>query len=308
MYNSHYLRFCVQDNKNILIPLQSEELQYFRKFIRKIHLNKNIKRLYRGMNLEATCNRLGIYDDDEKLSNLADRLFMLGEKSRYFLQNIPNIKMQSCSWETFCQIFNALSNETLLMTNNFYRKNEDFCEFFLDKGNIDKFIYNFNDADNKERFIIRNYYLALLHQLACSAYQNYSLHVSTTEDINVARKFALHKSNGIILFCWSQVKYLPEVIKQYNMPIYDSAPFEEEREDSHFAAIFPHFIYGVQIINSNNFIINHHMFTDDNRNIENSILYSGIKINQSDFLEYLKKTTYKTYGTKIKDEYNDYSK
>ena len=125
------------------------------------------------------------------------------------------------------------------------------------------------------------------------------MHLSTTIDFDVAKSFT--NNNGIVLFSW-KIKNKQNINKYRvsslfnDLPHYNSLPFENEKEYTDFKGLFPHYIYGFQIIreNKNIFVVNHHLFSRFNKNIKKTI-QQGIFIDQSNFDKILEETNYKKF-------------
>ena len=66
--------------------LNSKEERHYDKFLKEIEDNNNIEILYRGMDIGDICNKLSILQEPNTMyAELADKLFMIGEKSKNFL-------------------------------------------------------------------------------------------------------------------------------------------------------------------------------------------------------------------------------
>lgn len=104
--------------------------------------------------------------------------------------------------------------------------------------------------------------------------------MSTTKDFNQAKMFS---NNGIVLFSW-EIKNLH--VKYDDILVCEELPFEEEKENTKYRGIFPHYIYGFQVINDDMFVVNHQLFSKFNRNIE-EVIKRGFLFNQYKFNEVL---------------------
>lgn len=262
------------------------------------YTNKDIIPIYRGDNLKNLQNKLGIDSSTNSITDeLLDRLFMVGEKSRSFYSSdikINRFRIDDYSDEIFDYIFNQINN-TIKNTNtdvkNFFEANTLFKRFFIEKNNKSLFKSIINSTSPSERFLIRNYYFSVLHQLGAVNYKKKSHLVSTSRNYTVASKFANSEigEQPIILHCWRPTYYSLNLFKKYNLPKHRRPPFIYQDEESILAGILPHYIIGLETIDDNRFFVNSHILLNPTNR---STFINGIDIDQREFEETRRLTRY----------------
>ena len=256
-----------------------------------------IQPIYRGDSLKNLCYKLNV-DFDGKSTNietLLNRLFMVGEKAQRFYTDNENFRIEEADNYVFERILKYYKGSLKSKNKNtvfFFERNRSFTEFFSNKNNKQVFLDKIAKATNSEKINIRNYYLIILHQLASINYKRKSHFVSTSEDYKIAEMFSNGKleKHRIILHCWYPTKISKVTISKYNLPTYNFHPYQYQREYSVLGGILPHFISGIEFIQSNDFYPNPNIF---NQEISNSTFLKGIEINQERFHEIAKLTNYR---------------
>ncbi len=289
------------------------ELQRYNDFLLK-HLEltrkKVIRPIYRGDSLKNLCDKLGVYYnyDTTDLKLVLDRLFMVGEKARRFHTDEVNFTVDQTSdyvFEKIMSYFKSSLKSKNTSTLYFFNRNVGLKNFFSDRNNKHLFLSIINNASERERFAIRNYYLILLHQLAAINYKNKSHFVSTSKDYAIAESFSNNNqdSNKIILHCWQPIQMERNTVKKYNLPMYNFGPYSYQKEFSILGGILPHFIMGMENKRTNEFFPNINIFKTD---ITDEIFLSGLDIDQSNFDNIRNQTNYNrtlvTDGTNIWEE------
>ncbi len=283
------MRSKCQKNLNEKIEL----LRYNNFLLKQIDLTRSriIKPLYRGDSLENLCEKLNVYYNQDKtdIATLLERLFMVGEKAQRYYTNEENFKIDEAYDHVFEKIMEYF--KTSLKNKNtyniyFFERNLALKEFFSNRGNKKIFLEKIEDATQRERISIRNYYLTLLHQLASINYKKKSHLVSGTEDYKIAQKF----SKEVILHCWQPIKMERNVVKKYKLPLYSFGPYDYQKEFSFIGGILPHFISALEITTTNEFFPNPNIFK---RNITTEHFLHGLEIDQSNFDDIVKLTSYK---------------
>lgn len=285
--------------KEKFVRLSICKQKYFDKFIKeleRLNSNNEITLIYRGISFNNIFDKLSISKNSPtKYEELSKKLFMIGEKSQYFLQDISEIAPEDISNNAFAKIFDMLGSKDWYNTGFFIERNKVFFDFFFDKKNKSRFIEIMKAKTEKEQRYYRDYYFKLLHQLDYIRYKKFSFFISTTRNFNTTNDF--FKGNGIVLFSWKKKNL--EFINNNNEDflICNDMPFENEEEETEYKGIFPHYIYGFLVVDNgkhDKFIVNHHLFSLFNRKIEYVIKF-GIFIDQSNFEEVLSRTKYKKY-------------
>ena len=283
--------------ENEFVRLNACNKKHFDSFVKKLKNNKQIERIYRGISFNNIFDKLSISKNSPtKYEELSNKLFMIGEKSKYYIYDKTKINPNDINDYIFEQIFDMLGSKGWDNTGFFIEQNEKFFEFFYNKKNKPVFVKAIRSKRAEEQIYYRNRYLTLLHQLNCSEYKEYSFYTSTTKNFNIAKEFI--NEEGIILFSWKQKNSI--FINEYNdenIPICNDIPFENEQEETEYRGLFPHYIYGFLIIDNgkyDKFLVNHHLFSLFNRKIEYVIKF-GIFIDQSNFDKMLEETNYKNF-------------
>lgn len=279
-------------------PLSDQDIRTFNRFIFLLqHSSCNI--VYRG---EQRIKEL--YCCDNK-TELLHKIFLIGAKGEHFWKQRSKYITKTICKKTFMQLFkecnkilskeDIYSDRTKNHLESFKRKNEDFCRFFLNPNNADIFWNIVNEQSSKERNVILDYYIALLHGIGHIAI-NGSHMISTSTEYEVAQKY---QKDGVIFVSWinQQTELTPHYdinknntyIKSLNLPTCSNSVFPEDHEMCISYGLLPHKIIGV--INNEYFYVNKNMFNKE-RSLEES-LAMGFYIDQKRFDEVIKLTKYK---------------
>lgn len=290
--------------KNKTGVLNNNELLLFNRFLLRFIQFTNqrvISPIYRGDNINNLKFKLGLSREtnDEAISEMLDRLFMIGEKSRDYystaLKYTGNFGINEINSHVAKIIFDNL-NSALKNRNKklerFFNLNRNFRDYFIPKTkNKSEFINSFLALNSTDGLFYRNYYLLLLHQLGSISYRENSHLVSSTTNIEVAREFSGdNKSERIIIHSWKPTGKLLFRNSQIKLPRYSGTPYPQQHEVSILAGILPHFIYGLEVVDANKFYINPHLFKNT---ISDDLFLFGMDIDQSRFNEVLNMTNYR---------------
>jgi hypothetical protein len=272
-----------------------------------------IKMVYRGGKVESVFKILNVYyyPNSPDYKQVLDRLFMLGEKGSHFYEDSfsgvsgRKFKLDDVGEELFADIFNKIGKVAKSKRKHhtdFFRKNDLFRSYFIDKGSKPIFITAVMGLDERVRLIIKTYYLTLLHQLAAIDYKNKSILVSTSEDKNIAKQFANHSrlKPAFLLHVWTPTpRSLKKYFKGSCLPMYQQAPFKKQKEISFFAGILPHYIIALEIMGKRTIFYNPAILSNE---ITPFTFVDGLYIDQTN-LENVRKQT--KYGGSYATDGND---
>lgn len=266
----------------------------------------HIKMVYRGVKVENIFNVLKVYynPNSPDYKQVLDRLFMLGEKGRHFYEDSflgvsgRKFKLHDVGEDVFLYIFEKIGKAADSAREhhvNYFRRNDSFREYFIDKKNKPLFLAMAQKQDERVRFMMKNYYLTLLHQLAQVDYKKKSALVSTSEDKNTAKQFAEHSRSkpGFLLHAWIPTSpSLKKYIRRTGLPTYQNEPFKKQKEISFLAGILPHYIIALEVIGKGIKFYNPAILNND---ITPFTFFNGLDIDQTNFESVLKQTNYTSY-------------
>jgi hypothetical protein len=265
-----------------------------------------IKFLYRGDKISNIENRLNSDDTILEDNELFRRVFYFGEKSRHFtlsqlsndgedfFENINDLSDNTLGY-IYDKIFNFLDNDE----NDYIiedKISENFKNFF-NGHKKETFIQLINRGYNKKtKLLMRDYFLYFLHITGVSI-KNHSMFVSASTDYQVASNFSNNEENipRVIIHYFISSPYYryaiaPWMINQHkdivigcNLPTYNAEGlYPNEKEVSIKGAMLGHFMLGMELINENKFIINHHIQEIETNDLE-EISNNGLNFNQDTF-------------------------
>jgi hypothetical protein len=303
--------------------LSDDQKHFFFDSVNKIY-RENDKFVYRGDKKEKL---QAIYNVDPNRfeKDFYHSFFIMGAKANMLLQadlnDLAEIDIASAEDNVFRRIFRMLRNllerefpfgPTRYALGQFRKSEDEVTNFFREQTNEDVFIERINGASSKQKIIIRDYYLALLHHISKSEYYQSSFLLSTTLSFAVAHKFAWnkepeHSENPVILFGWIPKNYegvlsVPDTLilrrkinmKTFNLPVYERSFFHYQQEITLKGGLLPHYLLGYLHYSQGRevFAINPALF-NTNR------LWNGIElpIDQSSFNERLQNTLFGRYFT-----------
>ena len=278
-----------------------------------------VRIIYRGDNLSNIREKYHLSGYNWTMFN--DFLFIIGEKGKAYRKEYRN--KISIKWKLF-----NIDNTTPLFFEYIFRKynkvlklaakqiisdfnnsNPIFAEYFKNNNNKIGFITAINSLDNKDKLKLRDYFLMPLHHLGAKGIFNNSFFLSTTRDINTAISFATNNSNpeGLIIVSWIPnpinnvgltFNYLNNAVKLVNnlkLPTYLKSFYPKQNEISLKGGLLPHYILGYIMIKDNEFELNPNLFTT--KLSCERIIQNGLEIDQTSFVDKLKKSDYECFFT-----------
>jgi hypothetical protein len=185
---------------------------------------------------------------------------------------------------------------------NWNNDNSNFVEYIANNDNRSKFILLANKLTSSDQLLTRDYYCWLLHTAANQRFHSYSYYVSTTTDPEISNNYSNENGPVSILYfipkpiyrfatSFETILKASKLLININLPVINSEVYPDEFEISIKGGLFPHFIIGFYEYENDKFVFNHHLFKNSNKSIK-SIFKNGLEIDQSDFFEYIKKTSY----------------
>ncbi len=262
------------------------------------NLNKTIKMIYRGEENKNLFYKLNTLNQDDAFN----KIFRLGDKSasHYNPDNISDI--EDISIETFEFIFITIKDNLNYDDEN---SQTEFEKYFIDTD-IETFLIQINDLNDKTKLRIRDYYYAYLHTCDESI-DNISHYVSTslnptfswdywdtTTDDKVLFHYILRQPYLDFAIYSKNQGHLKSLCKKNNLPTY-KAVYPNEDEISVKGLLLANYIFGIEYIENGEkyFLVNPCLFQND-FNI-NDLLTDGFSINQNDVMETLPTTKYNKY-------------
>lgn len=284
--------------------LSGEEKVLFNSFIDQFVSAPNRRIIYRGDN-----NLRKQYNIDITSSDLlAEYIFLVGMKGKYFLHKEYKFELMDTEDDIFIHIFNHIHDKicncsydnprTREKITYFLKDNPKIQEFFSTKANINQFQKIIQSISPEKKAAVKDYYFSLFHTINSSG--SYFLSSSTSMDI--ANKFC---SDGIVLIGWLPSKDLKNKTIEYNeiykineeisrikLPTYTKPVYPEQQEICLKCGMLPHYIIG--FIASSAFIINPAILKDMKSSdcSISDIIINGLNIDQRDFFKRLKETNY----------------
>lgn len=274
----------------------TEESETFFAFIRHLKSSEKVRFVFRGQsNIHEIYNTP--LDNTPVLSQL---VFLLGEKGKLFFEGRKQYKnVFQFLWERYhnkvCNI-EFESEETRKHINDFFKNNPEIKKYFSGESNKDEFL-GLAKLNKKERDIIVDYYMAILHTIGVSG-NSKTYFLSTSKKYSIAKEFA-NEGKGIILYGWVPRKGMKHhivkyedfdtsntILKEKGLPMCSTTVYPEQKEICLKCGLLPHFIIGYQY--RNNFYINPATLNS----WDESIVYDGMIINQTEFNECFNNSQY----------------
>lgn len=302
----------------------------YKKFI----LNDQFIKLYRGIGIDKVKKDLKIEEEENCEEAILNNIFMLGCKSNYFVVQNHSIStniddsiyrlVEDSDEEVFKKIFKKIQEE---IANNkdefqiFVDGNREFISWLQESSKLEIAINNIQKLEHKNKILIRDYYLAVLHQFESREYHKKSALISATTKYGAAKYFMTNGfdesfKGGIIIqyilpkariheFAIPNFIYknsdIIEKLEEMSLPDIKQPPYEDEEEYSVKRALFPHFILSIDLYDENikkyKTIYNPEICKC---NIE-EVLKSGFSIDQGNFDEFIRKVRYKSYTQQDND-------
>jgi len=303
----------IKKNVTLLTDKQRKRANLLLRQLLENNDNGNLQICLRGENYRNLSAKL--FTERERNSNVFSlefyrRCFMLGDKAKtYYLCNyntnnpIPwSFDIAKVNSSDFDFIFYELSYFVKQNNSSWKVSNLEFVNYFSNNNNKPGFKTLLSNLSPDEQLIIRDYYCWLLHTAATERFQSHSYYVSATTDPEMCYNFS--NDNGPLAVVYfiphpsstlstslQTLLYANQSLTSQGLPVIESEVYPDEFEVSIKGGLFPHFIIGFYEYESNRFVFNHNIFKKYNRS-NKKIFSNGIKIDQSDFFDYLKKTSY----------------
>ena len=276
----------LNDNLSALTEKQLEE------FITKFESICNSplsKMIFRGDTNTNFRKQYKISSEKTSLLELAKYLFLIGEKGKHF-------------WNGETLPFEILGSDSDVIEYIWYKvssllKEMKMKEFLFSKEGKELFIKKIEGINENQKRMILDYYYSYVH--TCNSQNSHFL--STSESFSTALKF-LHSHSGIVIVGWVPENHCNEMMIDYEdvcqnrgnieslgFPTFETL-YPEQKEICLKCGILPHFIIGFYAPKKRMFVINPALFMTT-CNME-EIIINGFDVDQSEFLEELKKTGY----------------
>lgn len=256
-------------------------------FRQKLKSSRRVRFVYRGDSNVFEQYKI----DSGNLSLLAQYIFCLGDKGRYFFRNklVDRNSLFTLIWDKFhnkvCKLDFA-SNSTMKRISEFLKENPMLNNYFSDEHNK-KHFEGLSQLSVAEANKVADYYLSILHTIGKSG-NGESFFLSTSTNYLVADKFK--GDNNIIIYGWLPKKGIKKCIIKYQdvgkysqfvksmeLPTLQESIYPEQCEICIKCGLLPHFIIGFQY--DNRFYINPNTL----KQWHDNIVYDGLDIGQEDF-------------------------
>ncbi|MEB3309502.1 MAG: hypothetical protein VKJ02_04665 [Snowella sp.] len=286
-----------------------------------IYKEGNLIFIYRGESLKSLKKKLFSNHEDFSKSRLYERLFIVGDKARYFFRDkiedsdkrgwLTNINDRSP--ETFGFMFERIAN--VISTPSLESRIQQSCSsrflsYFRDNNNRDQFVRTvetYTKNNEQDRLKLQDYYLYFLHVAGSSGVRRETMLVSTSLSVDISEDFASKKDeDSLILYGFIPQPYhnflvSPWLASDYHkiasdkgLPTYQPfGLFPEQLEVSVKGAFFPCFMMGVKQVD-NEFVINSHIFNIKDKDYESVSKY-GIPVQQEDFMNSILASQYRRF-------------
>jgi hypothetical protein len=268
---------------------------------------KEITAIYRGEDCKIICIKLGVDLKHGGLQQLSQRIFLYGDKSKYYFSKNyfekegGTFTIDSIDKDMVNQLFKLIQKSIKnkhAVHEAFYNKNNQLKEYFLNQDNKSDFYNKLQSIQKAKALAVRNYYLKLVHQFGPKGYKTKSHHVSTTRNKHIANEFA----TDIIIHGWDATRKINSIIlKKLDLPIANGTPYPQE-EISIIGGLLPHYIIGVEFIKKKIFLLNPFIFR---AKITDQLFINGLPIDQSKFFVELNKTGHSHGFVSHKDKIMD---
>lgn len=294
---------CQFRENSSFVPLAPSQYKCLQDLCASISANNHVKFVYRADN-----RLLEIYNvSDNKSTSLADMVFMVGEKGNAFLKNfntdcnhVTRVHIEKLFETLHYVVLNTSSNTNATRNRipEFTFINHNLYRFFANTHNLDRFVRAFT---YQSEWLVNDYYEMFLHTISRNGLNNkYSEMLSTSLVQSAIQRF--RHTNGIVYVGWvhdnGYIKFgdmnkRNDKIASLGLPTYISTLFPEQKEVCLKYGLPPHNIIGY-FYDDQHFVVNHHfMLNNQNTKAEiDDILRHGFYIDQSNFLQYLRKTKY----------------
>lgn len=341
----HTLVCPIESENEISVPLSAQEEQIFQRLLDILldaHEKSELTIVYRGEKKQRLRKQFGAKSHFSQRSSFL-RLFYLGQKGKFYFYHYDKRHrsrnylryINDISYRTFRYIFTRLdrilsmssydreprfSKTKKRTVSKFMKDNSEFTEFFLNKENLPRFVEQVEALNVKEKEQVRDYYLYLLHTFGADGISLLSFFLSSSEELKEAKKFALsrtHRERKAIVIVYFVPKPLREygvnlsIIQAFNenmgrwgFPVYATDWYPKQKEVAIKGALFPHFILGFHDLEYNYFVVNPHIF-EQPEHLLDCVPKDGLIINQENFEEMIRSTSYAGYVERRDGVYSD---
>jgi hypothetical protein len=298
--------------------LSSSDKDKFDKFMSNLIPCHDKHIIYRGESLANLKRQFNV--DNE--NSLAKFIFMVGEKSKSFLNQSILMPFEDTSKRNFGKILTELGKVLLNSSKGskgrvkrmtrFIDQNGSFYNAVTNCEQRDRLLITYEHLTNKAREIINLFYLVLLHTINSSSYKTNSKSLSTSISLNVANQF----SKDILLVGWYPTAGTFEhnggiVINDNIGDNYKGIPlckpvYKSQREISLRYGFLPHFIIGFLFKNKREFYVNPTIFSLKyplKKGYLKKIVGEGLPVDQSYFDDLCRHTAYRYYFTRCNGHY-----
>lgn len=276
----------LNDNLSALTEKQLEE------FITKFESICNSplsKMIFRGDTNTNFRKQYRISSENTPPLDLAKYLFLIGEKGKHFWNGDPlpfeilgdNSDVIEHVW---CKVSSIL-------------KDKEIKESLFSEEGKDSFMQQMGKMDETQKRMILDYYYSYVH-----TYRSEGSHfLSTSESFAVALKFLRNKT-GIVMVGWVPASHCNEMMIDYEdvcqnrenieklgFPTFETL-YPKQKEICLKCGLLPHFMIGFYIPKEKTFVVNPALFK--NTYSMDETIKKGFDVDQSEFLEELKKTGY----------------
>lgn len=264
---------------------------------------------YRGVSREHLVEKLSSDTQQMTEAIMLSYLFYFGDKAKHFYKYNDSQAMalrwlkeiedtsNSTNRKIFTKIAKVLNHSRNEVMSDFISSSPEFYRYFRTAINRN----DFADVLCELGSAARDYYLCFLHTVGNIGLGNKSVLVSTTRSYEKAIEFAGDNDQSFVIWY-----VIPRTIDNYavsarslnrikgrlaakGLPVVKKALYPAQKEYCVKGALFPSHILGVHIPHASRFVVNPHLFSDNNNACD---MIHGLKVNQQDFEERLKLTSY----------------
>ena len=295
--------------------LSNEDERKFESFLQILEGSKILYRYIGNGILRKEFN-----SDTTNIEVLSKHIFLYGDKGRLFYEtkitdlnrNFDNVENRVFEnlYDKLFKIFVNTDSLNCENTKNAISKLSCFFEIqsYFKNTSKENWIEYINKLAEKERAIVKNYYISYLHTIGKSGIGNESYFLSTSIDYefcNNWRKEDLNKK-GIVLVGWiGKQDYVKtwnkknhDIIRLNGLPILDDTLFKNQQEITLLCGMLPHYIIG--FLYEKSFIVNPYVFKIvDIKNVRQE----GLPVDQTDFQKNIKQTNLKSFYSMFGDLY-----
>lgn len=306
--------FTLKDvNGNILTI---DQRQRFLGFLEELCQQNGKHIIYRGESLKNLKSQFRGNQLDE--NELAHYIFIMGEKARSCWDLKPVLVCGATTDQNFILILVTLKHTLESRDYDNYGKTLAMHSYkmnnapFVDKivNHMPDVIRAYNQLDDDEKELVNLFYITLLHTINWRAFGRGSTFISTTKSFQTAVKF----SKDIVFVGWYPTSGTfghngGRVVNDNIRDNYKGIPlcspvFYRQKEISLRCGLLPHFVLGYIVKATNEFFVNPGIKETlaEHRDMAD-IIENGLSIDQTDFLDYCRKTNFRYYFTVLNGHY-----